>query len=35
MTGTEIFFVTLLGVTTVAIVWFACYAVYRLFEGQR
>ncbi|PJI95092.1 hypothetical protein CLV34_0945 [Luteimicrobium subarcticum] len=35
MTGTEIFFVTLLSVTSLVIVWFAGYAVYRLYSGQR
>jgi flagellar biogenesis protein FliO len=34
-TGLEVFFVTLLVIVTIAIVGFACYAVYKLFQGQR
>jgi hypothetical protein len=35
MSGIEIFFVTLLSIVTLAVVWFACYSVYRLYSGQR
>jgi hypothetical protein len=33
--GLEAFFIGLLVVTSVTIVWFAGYVVYKLFQGQR
>jgi len=35
MSGLEVFFVSLLAVTTLAIGWFAVYVVYKLYQGQR
>jgi hypothetical protein len=35
MSGLEVFFVSLLAVTTLAIAWFAGYVLYKLFQGQR
>lgn len=31
----EIFFLTLLGVASLAMAWFAVYVVWRLFKGQK
>ncbi|CAL8974218.1 hypothetical protein CELL_01732 [Cellulomonas sp. T2.31MG-18] len=35
MSGLEIFFISLLAVTTLAIGWFAALSVYKLYQGQR
>ena len=35
MTGLELFFIGLLLAATGVIGWFAVYAVYKLFQGQR
>ena len=35
MSGLEIFFISLLAVTTLAIGWFAALSVYKLYRGQR
>jgi hypothetical protein len=35
MTGLDIFYVTMLGISAIVIVWFAVYSVYRLYSGQR
>lgn len=33
--GVETLFTTLLVIVAIAILWFACYVVYRLYVGQR
>ena len=35
MSGLEIFFISLLVVTTLTIAWFAGLTVYKLYQGQR